>query len=73
MWRRSKKRFTMLSQKERFAWASKFQIYRGSPWSGWKGKARTVRRDNVNAGYYGMFQGFRLAFSVAPELEHGAI
>ena len=58
------RRFTRLTQKDRYAWASKASMYRGSLWTGHSTSVTPPGRDYANSGYWVYILGFRLARSV---------
>ena len=58
------RRFTRLTQKDRYAWASKASMYRGSLWTEHRASVMTPGRDYANSGYWVYILGFRLARSV---------
>ena len=58
------RRFTRLTQKDRYAWASKATMYRGSLWTEYKVPVSTPGRDYVNSGYWVYILGCRLVRSV---------
>jgi hypothetical protein len=57
------RKYTRITQKKRYSWASSSQKYRGTLFVANRWTAAAPIRDNVNAGYWLHILGFRLARS----------